>query len=185
MIQSRRDLMFYLQEDAKRFSLQNVVRFQIKLIYGSEDAHILRYLKVLRRYEYYNNCRGNILKTLMLFYFRFRWMRLSLRYNLRIGINMVGYGFYMAHLTGGCIINCNSMGNYCSVNSGVIVGNKDNPSSVPTIGNNVKLSVGSKVFGKLEIGDNVVIAPNAVVVKSVLSNSIVGGVPARLIRSII
>ena len=184
MILSKKDLKFYLQEDAKRFSLQNVLRYRIKLIYGSEDAHILRYLKVLRTYEYYSNCRKDPFGIILRYYFRFRWMRLSLKYNIRIGINMVGYGFYMAHLAGGCIINCASMGNYCSVNSGVVIGNKDISTSVPTIGDFVKLSVGSKVFGKVIIGDNVVVAPNAVVVKSIPANTIVGGVPASVIKNI-
>jgi hypothetical protein len=51
MIQSRKDLQFYLLEDAKRFNLTNWFKYRVKLIYGGEDAHILRYLKTLRRYE--------------------------------------------------------------------------------------------------------------------------------------
>jgi acetyltransferase-like isoleucine patch superfamily enzyme len=38
------------------------------------------------------------------------------------------------------------------------------------------------VFGLIEIGNNVVVAPNAVVVKDVPDNCIVGGVPARVIN---
>ena len=109
-------------------------------------------------------------------------MRLSLRYNLHLGINMIGYGFHIAHLTGGGIVNCELMGNYCRMNAGVIIGNKDKESEVATIGNNVKLSAGCKVFGKITIGDNVVVAPNAVVTKNVPENCVVAGIPATIIR---
>lgn len=108
-------------------------------------------------------------------------MRLSLRYNLHIGINMIGYGFHIAHLSGGGIINCESMGKYCRMNAGVLVGNKDNQSNDATIGNNVSLSAGCKVIGKIIIGDNVIVAPNAVVTKNVPDNSVVAGVPAKFI----
>ena len=182
MIQSKKDLIFYLAEDAKRFKLNSWIKYQVKLIYGSEDAHILRYLKTLRRYEYYHNCSNNVFTKLITYFYRYRWMRLSLRYNLRFGINMIGYGFYMAHLSGGGIINCKSMGNYCSINAGVIVGNKDIQSDISIIGNNVKLSAGCKVFGKIIIGNNVIVAPNAIVVKNVPDNCIVAGVPAKIIK---
>ena len=46
MIKSKRDLNFYLSEDAKQFNLTNWIKYHIKLIYGSEDAHILRYLRL-------------------------------------------------------------------------------------------------------------------------------------------
>lgn len=95
---------------------------------------------------------------------------------------MVGYGFLIVHLFGGVIVNCESIGNYCRMNGGVIVGNKDSPTAVAKIGNNVSLGAGCKVFGKITIGDNVVVASNAVVIKNVPSNCIVAGVPARLIE---
>lgn len=182
MINSKMDLKYYLREDAKQFKLENWYIYKIKLLYGGEDAHILRYLKVLRKYEYYYNCSATLFGKLITYYFRYKWMRLSLRYSLHIGINMVGYGFRMAHLSGGGIINCQSMGNYCSINAGVIVGNKDNYLEIATIGNNVKLSAGCKVFGKITIGDNVIVAPNAVVTKSIPDNCVVAGIPAKIIR---
>lgn len=182
MIKSKEDLSFYLLEDAKRFKLTNWFKYRAKLIYGGEDAHILRYLKTLRRYEYYHNNSKAIGCKLISYYYRYKWMRLSLRYNLHFGINMIGYGFYMAHLSGGGIINCKSMGNYCSINAGVIVGNKDIQSDIPIIGNYVKLSAGSKVFGKLIIGNNVVVAPNAIVIRDIPDNCVVAGVPAKVIK---
>ena len=74
------------------------------------------------------------------------------------------------------------MGNYCSVNAGVVVGNKDSQENIATIGNNVKLNVGCKIIGKISIGDNVIVAPNSVVVKDIPNNAIVSGIPAIILK---
>ena len=52
------------------------------------------------------------------------------------------------------------------------------------IGSNVEFGVGAKVMGPVVIGDNVIIGANAVVTKDVPSNSVVAGIPARVIRSL-
>lgn len=80
------------------------------------------------------------------------------------------------------IINCKSVGNNCKINSGVVVGSKHNNTQIAEIGDNVELAVGCKVIGRIKIGNNVIVAPNAVVVKDVPNNAIVGGVPATIIK---
>ena len=42
--------------------------------------------------------------------------------------------------------------------------------------------MGCKVIGNITIGNNVLVAPNAVVVKDVPDNCVVAGVPARIIK---
>jgi len=178
MIQNRIDLKFYLQEDARRAGITNEFIYWAKLIYGNEQSHALRYLKKLRYYEYHHNCEHRFISL----WYRFRHSRLGLRYGIHIGPNAVGYGFWMPHFVGGIIIG-GKMGNYCSANGGVIVGNKDSNDNIPSIGNNVKLSVGSKVYGKITIGDHVIVAPNTVVHKDVPSNVAVSGIPAKIIKT--
>ena len=73
------------------------------------------------------------------------------------------------------------MGNYCSVNTGSLCGNKG-IGNMPTIGDHVGLGPGVKIIGNITIGNNVFIAANAVVVKDVPDNCIVGGVPAKIIK---
>lgn len=68
------------------------------------------------------------------------------------------------------------------MNSGVLCGKKDG--KIPVVGNGVSLCPGVKVIGGVTIGDNSLIAPNAVVVKDVDANCIVGGVPAKIIKRI-
>lgn len=76
------------------------------------------------------------------------------------------------------------MGDWCSVASGVVVGNKDSQTNRATIGNYVKLTLGSKVIGRVTIGNHVIVAPNSVVVKDVEANSVVSGIPAKTIKKL-
>lgn len=52
---------------------------------------------------------------------------------------------------------------------------------VPKIGNNVIIFSGASIIGGVEIGDNVVIGTNSVVLTDIPSNSIVAGNPAKVI----
>lgn len=52
------------------------------------------------------------------------------------------------------------------------------------IGNNVHIGCNSIIMPGVKIGDNCIIGCGAVVTKDVASNSIVGGIPARYIKSI-
>ena len=177
MIQTKAELKLYLQEDAKANGIVLGMSYLIKLFYGNINACAYRYLKSLRKYEYYHN-----VKSILRYWWRFYNRRLGLRYHLAIPINAVGKGLYLPHLEGGIIINCKSMGYNCSVNAGVIIGNKDSQANISTIGNNVSFSIGCKIIGKVIIGDNSVIAPNSVVIKDVPPNSAVSGVPAKIIK---
>ncbi|KKQ91818.1 MAG: Hexapeptide transferase family protein [Candidatus Woesebacteria bacterium GW2011_GWB1_39_10] len=53
---------------------------------------------------------------------------------------------------------------------------------VPKLGNGVTVFIGARIVGRVTIGNNVQIGANAVVVKDVPSNSVVGGVPAKILR---
>jgi serine O-acetyltransferase len=67
----------------------------------------------------------------------------------------------------------------------VLLGNTNHSEdSKPTIGDNVGFGPGAKVLGNITIGDNCFVAANAVVVKDMPANSIIGGVPAKVIKTI-
>lgn len=100
-----------------------------------------------------------------------------------IGPNMIGLGLYIAqNIEGGVIINYISMGSNCSVNVGVVVGNNGSSDKRPIIGDNVALTTGCKLYGKIRIGNNVTIAPNSVVFKDLPDNAIATGIPAYILK---
>ncbi len=180
MITSKQELLYYILEDAKANKVDppGGVRYYIRVLYGNVNACVYRYLKSLRNYEYYQNK-----KCILRYWYRFYNRRLGIKYNLAIPINTIGPGIYIPHIEGGIIINCKSIGCGCKINSGVVIGNKNGDNcQIPEIGDNVELCVGSKIIGQIRIGNNVLVAPNAVVVRDVPDNAIVAGIPAKIIR---
>lgn len=94
----------------------------------------------------------------------------------------IGGGLIVQHGYG-TIIDPRSMGRNCWVNQGVTIG-YTNDTDCPTIGDNVTVYAGAKVLGDVHIGNNVIVAANAVVVKDVPDNCVVGGVPAKIIKKL-
>lgn len=81
------------------------------------------------------------------------------------------------------VINCERIGNNCSIWQQITIGNKsDIDGKKPRIGNNVKICAGAIIVGDIEIGDNSIIGAGAVVIKDVPANCIVGGIPAKVIK---
>ena len=180
MIQNKADLKFYLQEDAKRNGVNTTpLVYNILLFVGREKYHIYEYLKCLRKCEYHFNV-GHKFRYI---YYIAKLGRLGLRYNIRIPLNVCGYGLKIVHCAGGggILLNAEKIGNYCGFNAGVLIGNKDLIENKPIIGDYVSFGPGSKAIGKIKIGTNVLIAPNAVVTKDVPDNVTVGGIPAKII----
>ena len=66
MIKTRKDLKFYLLEDAKANRMEgcSFLKYWVRLFVGSEAAHVYKYLKVLRHCEYHCNNGGIIHKML-------------------------------------------------------------------------------------------------------------------------
>lgn len=178
-----KELRFILQEDAKRNGCKvGWFKYICYVLLKSENALAFRYLKCLRYCEYYYN-KKDYLSRLLFKILLIKKQFLGGRYHIQIPLNKTGYGLRIIHLSGGggILLNINKIGNYCGFNSGVLLGDNGDD-ALPTIGDYVAFGPGSKAFGKITIGDNVFVAPNAVVVKDVPANCIVGGVPAKVIK---
>ena len=81
------------------------------------------------------------------------------------------------------IISAKEIGDNCWINQQVTIGFNGDGNN-PVIGNNVKITAGAKVIGKIKVDDNSVIGANAVVVKDVPKNVVMGGIPAKVIKKI-
>ncbi|HND48784.1 MAG TPA: DapH/DapD/GlmU-related protein, partial [Anaerolineales bacterium] len=78
-------------------------------------------------------------------------------------------------------IGAQSIGKNCWINQLVVIGYSDT-GKAPTLGDNVHIAMGAKVYGDIHIGDNSIVGANAVVFKNVPPNCTVAGVPARIIK---
>ena len=94
----------------------------------------------------------------------------------------IGEGLIVQHGYG-TIVAPRKIGKNCWVNQGVTIGYTNND-DCPTIGDNVTVYCGAKVLGDVYVGNNVIVAANAVVVKDVKDNCVVGGVPAKVIKNL-
>jgi serine O-acetyltransferase len=75
------------------------------------------------------------------------------------------------------------IGENCTIGHGVTIGGRSGHDKVPVLGNNVYVGVGAKILGPVNVGDNVVIGANAVVIHDVPADTVVAGIPARIIKS--
>ena len=111
-------------------------------------------------------------------------------YAIRFGIDIspdaqIGSGFYIGHF-GGIVVNRDVViGDNCNLSHGVTLGqsNRGDKAGCPTIGNNVYIAPGAVVVGRIHVGDFAAIGANAVVIGDVAEHTAVGGIPARAISS--
>lgn len=83
------------------------------------------------------------------------------------------------------LINDNNHGELSYKDAGLAPFSRNLTSKGPIeIGNNVWLGDKVAVLGGVKIGDNVIVGANSVVTKSVPSNCVVAGIPARIIKAL-
>jgi len=98
------------------------------------------------------------------------------------------------YINNGCVIDCFksiTIGHDVVISKGVTIRDSDNHyvdgetvlSAPVNIGDHVWVGLNVTILKGVTIGDGAVIAAGAVVVKDVPANSLVGGVPARVIKS--
>jgi len=109
-----------------------------------------------------------------------------LTYKLGISIHPsteIGSGFYIGHFGGIVIHPLSVIGKNCNILHGVTIGqaNRGRNKGYPVLGDNIYIGPGAKVFGAVKIGNNVAIGANCVVTRDVPENSVVVGIPGRVI----
>lgn len=135
----------------------------------------------MRITSWYKN-KGTIYKPLYAISYLFH-LHYRNKYGVEVPVGLnVGVPFHIAHIPG-IIINGNAkIGNNCVIMQNVTIGSTRGK-GVPTIGDNVLICSGAKIVGNVIVGNNVVIGANAVVIKDVPDNSVVAGVPAKIINN--
>ncbi len=181
MIKNKTDLTAYLAADEQ--ALGSYRGGLLRRIFFSESLYLHAFLRALRKVEYLTNTKRNVWDNIRYAIAFYRYRKLGLKLHLSIPVNVLGPGAKIYH-TGFIVLNPHArIGANCTLQPGVVVGQKDTPENVPTIGNNVYLGPGAQVIGRVRVGDNAVIAPNSVVIRDVPADCVVSGVPAKIIKA--
>ena len=184
MIKSKADLKRYMDEDMSFFH-RYAKRDQLILRIVQDPAHqVVRYIRFLRKEEYYFNVRRDVFGKLMYFYYFRKKNMLGNKLGFKIPKNCFGPGLTIYH-HGNVIVNESArIGANCQLHGNNCIGNKGKLDVAPVIGDNLDLGFGACVIGGAKLGDNVTVGANAVVTKSVGENSItLVGVPAKELRA--
>ena len=96
----------------------------------------------------------------------------------------IGKRLFIDHGMGVVIRETAIVGDDVIIYHGVTLGGtgKEKGKRHPTIGNNCLIGTGAKILGNIKIGNNVKIGANAVVLKDVLDNTTVVGIPAKEVK---
>ena len=187
MIRSKEDLNKYISEDRKaNIGNSNFFSLFWSKINKSSDYAAWNYLHALRKYEYAINCmRNTISGSLYKRFCQIRLNRLSVKYNILVNANTLGYGCRLHHVGGGgYVLIAKHIGNYLDVRQFTTFGVKSNNKAdeLPTIGDNVFIGANAVIIGNIHIGNNAVIGAGSVVIKDVPDNCIAVGNPARILN---
>ena len=165
-------LQFYMAAD----NMMNRGYFKPSLKARIRDVlypdHIMRFLKVLRKTEYYINVGKQ--HSLGYIINRYRFSSLGLKLGFSINPNVLGYGVVIPHY-GTIVVGAgNKIGNYAVLHTSTCI-----TAGEKVIGDALYLSTGAKIINDITIGDCVSVAAGAVVNKSFPdSHRLLAGVPA-------
>ncbi|MBA7559995.1 2,3,4,5-tetrahydropyridine-2,6-dicarboxylate N-acetyltransferase [subsurface metagenome] len=97
----------------------------------------------------------------------------------------IGKNFFIDHGTGVVVGETAIIGTNVTLYQGVTLGGTslDTHKRHPTLGNNIIVGAGAKILGPIIIGDNVKVGANSVVTKDIPENSVVVGVPGRIVHA--
>ena len=97
---------------------------------------------------------------------------------------VIGRRFFIDHGMGVVIGETSEIGDDCTLYHGVTLGGTtwQKVKRHPTLRNNVVVGAGAKVLGPIEIGDDVRIGSNSVVIKDVPAGATIVGIPGHVVR---
>ena len=182
MILTKKDLKDYLSKE-REFYLPK--KTALEWILTSDNRYkIYKYVRLLRITEYHYNNKKNILHKLLYALYRRKKNIAGRKLGIEIWENSFARGLQIAH-SGNIVVNGHSrIGKNCILHGSNCIGNNGKTSPSPILGNNVRVGVGAKIIGGVELADNVTVAAGAVVVKSCLTKgAVLAGVPAKVVKT--
>ena len=177
-INSKEDYTLFLEADMRRLNIQEWTAF------SRFYKVVLAWQSLLRKAEYYHNCKTSLSWRPYNLYLRRRLQQSSIKLGFTIPLNVFGPGLHVVHW-GTIIVNGNAkVGANCTLHNCTHIAQKTWYSDkAPKIGDNVTILAGARILGDIELADDIIVGANAVVIESFTEPGItIAGVPAKKIR---
>lgn len=111
------------------------------------------------------------------------YKKIQIKYGIQLpDKTMIGKGLQFSHYSGIVINSQAIIGENFTIFQCATVGSVRGK-GFPKIGDNCVLFAGAKVIGNVKLGNNVIVAANAVVTKDIPDNAVVAGIPAKIINN--
>ncbi|QOW10898.1 serine acetyltransferase [Kaistella flava (ex Peng et al. 2021)] len=161
-----------LQKDFYRESGKWLSTFQIWKKFFSPNLHFIYLLRTTQKHPKHT-LLGKVWRVILRHY--------QIKYGFQIyPETQIGEGLYLGHW-GALVINPKAkIGRNCNIAQGVTIAqaNRGKNEGVPEIGDEVWIGPNAVIVGNIKIGNNVLIAPNAYVNFDIPSNAVAIGNPA-------
>jgi serine O-acetyltransferase len=182
MIQTRKDLNNFLKEDRIALGLSDKT-FKLYLKGFLFPNYILKFQRLLRKCEYHKNNSKSVYHLLLFAIYYRNFHQLSAKLGFSIPLNIFGPGLAIVHY-GTIVISPNArIGANCRIHPSTCIGASGGSSKAPIIGDNIYVGPGVKIYGDIQLGNNIAIAANAAVSNNFLEDNIlIGGIPAKKIK---
>ncbi len=174
MINNYEEYKSYLEADKKALRVTDSLRDRF-------FHPIWKYQKLLRKLEYYINCKKGFCSKVILLCLRYKFQKESIRLGFSISPNSCDRGLELGHY-GDIVINGKArIGQNCTIaGAGVLIGEDLKNPNAPIIGDNCYIGPGAKIIGAITIAEGVTISANAVVTKNITEPYTThGGIPAK------
>jgi len=184
MIKNKADYIEYLNRDRIALEVNNdSLSSKIKNLFFPNP--VWRFQRLMRKLEYYTNCKNKGLYKIYILYLKYKYRSISIKLNFSIPINIFGPGLSIVHY-GTIIINYTTkIGANCRMHACVNIGASGGEIQGPILGDNVYIAPGAKIFGNIRIPNNTAIGANSVVNKSFeKEHTIIAGIPAKELGNI-
>jgi serine O-acetyltransferase len=170
-----------LRQDIDRYTYMNAHRNWLKAVLGHQGLWVMVQYRLSRWVHFHCHIPG------LRFLLKLLGAISQKLIEILTGVELpnraeIGGGFFMPHANGIIIHIDAKIGCNCNIGQQVTVGvGGSEVMGTPVIGDRAFLGPGAKIFGPIQIGDDVAIGANAVVLKDVPNHAVVAGIPAKII----
>jgi serine O-acetyltransferase len=178
MIKTKADYNFYLQAD--KIALRMDAFRQPRILRDS----IWQFERLLRKVEFYTNCKTGFFDKSAHLYARYRLEKLAIDLGFTIPCNTFGPGLSIAHRGTIVVGAAVRVGENCRIHQCVTIGSDPMKHDPIFLGNNIFIGPGAVIVGPLSIADGIAIGANSFVNSSFDEPNItIAGCPAKKVSN--